>query len=150
MTGPTLFFSALEHKVILVGHKVTLGRITCPVDRLPAKSSVTQAMSFLRHWEIYRVRITLVRERQIARRSRAPLDEFPVAYSWRVALQHCPLPLRQSPRIVRETASSGKDFLSGQPNGRGVKDFHLPSQAANPLAGFEVTTEASRREDGIT
>src|SRR6266851_686685 len=100
-------------------------------------------MSFLRHWEIYRVRTPrLVRERQTARRSRAhPLDEFPVGYFWRVALQHCPLPLRQPPRIVRETVNEGKNFLSGQPNGRSVKDFHLPSQAANPLAGFEVTTE---------
>jgi hypothetical protein len=97
-------------------------------------------MSFLRHWEIYRVR-RLVREQQTARRSRAhPLDEFPVGYSWRVALQQCPLPLRQPSRIVGETVNQGKNFLSGQPNGRSVKDFHLPSQAAAPLAGFEVTT----------
>jgi hypothetical protein len=99
-------------------------------------------MSFLRHWEIYRVAaLLLVRERQTARRSRAyPLDEFPVGYSWRVALQHCPLPLRQLRRIVSDTVISGKNFLSGQPYGRSVKDFYLPSQAANPLAGFEVTT----------
>ena len=98
-------------------------------------------MSFLRHWEIYRVRKTLVRERQTARRSRAhPLDEFPAGYSWRVALQQCPLPLRQLPRIVSDTVSSGKNFLSGQPNDRSVKDFHLSSQAANPLAGFDPTT----------
>jgi hypothetical protein len=100
------------------------------------------SMSFLRHWEIYRVAaLPLVRERQTARRSRAhPLDEFPVGYSWRVALQHCPLPLRQLPHIVGETVNQGKIFLSGQPNGRSVKDFHLPSQAANPLAGFDPTT----------
>src|SRR5712691_7621604 len=98
-------------------------------------------MSFLRHWEIYRVRKTLVRERQTARRSRAhPLDEFPVGYSWRVALQQSPLPLRQLRRIVRETVNQGKNFLSRQPSDRSVKDFHLPSQAADPLAGFEVTT----------
>jgi hypothetical protein len=98
-------------------------------------------MSFLRHWGIYRVSKTLVRERQSARRSRAhPLDEFPVGYSWRVALQQSPLPLRQLQRIVSGTVNQGKDFLSGQPNGRSVKDFHLPSQATDPLAGFEVTT----------
>jgi len=97
-------------------------------------------MSFLRHWEIYRVR-ALVRERQTARRSRAhPLDEFPVGYSWRVALQQCPLPLRQPPRIVSGTVISGKNFLSRQPSDRSVKDFYLSSQAADPLAGFEVTT----------
>jgi hypothetical protein len=49
-------------------------------------------------------------------------------------------PLRQPRRIVRETVNQGKNFLSGQPNGRSVKDFHLPSQAANPLAGFDPTT----------
>lgn len=82
-----------------------------------------------------------MRERQTARRSRAhPLDEFPVGYSWRVALQQRPLPLRQPPRIVRATVFSGKNFLSGQPNGRSVKDFHLPSQATDPLAGFDPTT----------
>jgi hypothetical protein len=71
-------------------------------------------MSFLRHWKIYRVRalLLLVRERHTARRSRAhPLDEFPVGYSWRVALQQCPLPLRQPPRIVRETVNQGKIFF---------------------------------------
>jgi len=82
-----------------------------------------------------------VRERQTARRSRAhPLDEFPVGYSWQVALQQSPLPLHQLRRIVRGTVNQGKNFLSGQPNGRSVKDFNLPSQAAAPLAGFEVTT----------
>ncbi len=82
-----------------------------------------------------------MRERQTARRSRAhPLDEFPVGYSWRVALQQSPLPLRQLRRIVRKTINQGKNFLSGQPNGSSVKDFHLLSQAANPLAGFQVTT----------
>lgn len=70
-------------------------------------------MSFLRHGEIYRVAaLPLVRERQTARRSRAhPLDEFPVGYSWRVALQQRPLPLRQLRRIVRGTVFSGKNFL---------------------------------------
>ena len=99
-------------------------------------------MSFLRHWEIYRVRVPLlVRERQTARRSRAhPLDEFPVGYSWRVALQQRPLPLRQLRHIVSATVISGKNFLAGQPNGRSVKDFNLPSQAADPLAGFDPTT----------
>ncbi len=98
-------------------------------------------MSFLRHWEIYRTGTLLVRERQTARRSRPhPFDEFPVGYSWRVALQQCPLPLRQPRRIVSETVNQGKNFLSGQSTGRSVKDFHLPSQAADPLAGFEVTT----------
>jgi hypothetical protein len=67
-----------------------------------------------------------VRERQIVRRSRAhPLDEFPVGYSWRVALQQRPLPLRQLRRIVRETVNQGKNFLSGQPNARSVKRLSL-------------------------
>ncbi len=48
-------------------------------------------------------------ERQTARRSRAhPLDEFPVGYSWRVALQQRPLPLRQPRRIVQKTVGPGQ------------------------------------------
>src|SRR5207244_10256398 len=65
------------------------------------------------------------------------LPIFPVGYSWRVALQQGPLPLRQLRPIVRETVNQGKNFLSGQSTGRSVKVFYLPSQAADPLAGFE-------------
>jgi hypothetical protein len=69
-------------------------------------------MSFLRHWEIYRVSaLLLVRERQSAGRSRAhPLDEFPVGYSWRVALQQRPLPLRQPPLIVENLSVQRKIY----------------------------------------
>jgi len=34
----------------------------------------------------------------------------------------------------------GKNFLSRQPSGRSVKDFHLPSQAAAPFGGFDPST----------
>ena len=52
-----------------------------------------------------------MRERQTGCRSRAhPLDEFPVGYSWRVALQQSPLPLRQPPRIVGATVISGQEL----------------------------------------
>ena len=53
-----------------------------------------------------------MRERQTGHRSRAhPLDEFPVGYSSRVALQQRPFPLRQPPRIVSGTFNQGKNFF---------------------------------------
>lgn len=73
-------------------------------------------MSFLRDKGIYRSDERLG-ERQIDRRSPAHrLDEFPVGYSWRVALQHCPLPLHQPRLIVRERSVEGKNFF--RPGGR--------------------------------
>src|SRR5258705_1554631 len=85
-------------------------------------------MSFLRHWEIYRVS-TLLRERQTGRRSRAhPLDEFPVGYSSRVALHHCPLPLRHRRALSEELSIRARTFfcceqlsLSGLAHDRGSK-----------------------------
>jgi len=39
------------------------------------------------------------------------LDEFPVGYSWRVALQHGPRPLHQ-PRLIMEKPSiAGKNYF---------------------------------------
>ena len=74
------------------------------------------SMSFLRHREIYQVSEASFRDRELKRarpRGHAPahrLDESPVGYSWRVALQQSPLPLhqpadtlRQSPGELQET-----------------------------------------------
>jgi hypothetical protein len=78
-----------------------------------------------------------VRERRTGRRSRAhPLDEFPVGYSWQVALQQSPLPLRQLPRIVRETviprqavslAVMDQPFIPGKPGERTMKGWYKES-----------------------
>ena len=38
-------------------------------------------------------------------------DESPVGYSWRVALQHCSLPLHQPRLIVGERSVEGKNFF---------------------------------------
>jgi hypothetical protein len=75
-------------------------------------------MSFLRHQETHQS------DRQLSKRARpdghALLahrdDESPVGYSWRVALQRCPLPLHQPRLIVGERSVEGKNFF--QPSGR--------------------------------
>ena len=70
-------------------------------------------MSFLRHWEIYRSDEWLdLRERR--RKPPLPahrLDEFPIGYSWRVALQHCPFPLHRSRLIVEQRSIDGKNYF---------------------------------------
>ncbi len=75
-------------------------------------------MSFLRHREIYRsdVRISDVRIMEWERQPFLPLpahrlDEFPVGYSWRVALQQSPLPLHQPRLIVGELSVEGKNYF---------------------------------------
>ena len=72
-------------------------------------------MSFWRHKEIYQ---SDEQERQRAQsrdnRNHAlahRLDEFPVGYSWRVALQQSSLPLHQPRLIVRERSVEGKNFF---------------------------------------
>ena len=70
-------------------------------------------MSFLRHREIYRSDEGLMEwERQ---RLLSPpahrLDEFPVGYSWRVALRQSSLPLHQPRLIVRERSVEGKNYF---------------------------------------
>lgn len=67
-------------------------------------------MSFPRHKEIYRSDEGLrLRERQDTCRPRPHrVDEFPVGYSWRVALQQSPLPLHQPRLILRKQSVEGK------------------------------------------
>jgi hypothetical protein len=68
-------------------------------------------MSFLRDKEIYQSDKVL-RERQHNCRPRPHrLDEFPVGYSWRVALQQSPLPLHQPRLIVRKQSVEGKNHF---------------------------------------
>ena len=71
------------------------------------------SMSFLRHKEICRsAEGFVVRERQrLLSLPTHRLDEFPVGYSWRVALQQSPLPLHQPRLIVRERSVEGKNFF---------------------------------------
>jgi hypothetical protein len=59
-------------------------------------------MSFLRHQEIYQVSHPSFRDKLLLERAQPHgralthrLDESPVGYSWRVALQQSPLPLHQ-------------------------------------------------------
>lgn len=66
------------------------------------------SMSFLRHREIYQVSEASFRDRELKRarpRGHAPahrLDESPVGYSWRVALQQSPLPLHQPAATLQQ------------------------------------------------
>ena len=74
-------------------------------------------MSFHRHLEIYHpmsicwlrkdlsVEGATVESRSLAHR----LDESPVGYSWRDALQQSPLPLHQPRLIVRERSAEGNN-----------------------------------------
>ena len=66
-------------------------------------------MSFLRHREIYQVLETCSVDELLFERARPSdhalthrLDESPVGYSWRVALQQSPLPLHQPLPTLRQ------------------------------------------------
>jgi len=69
-------------------------------------------MSFLRHQETHQSdqRFTK-RARPLGHALAHRVDESPVGYSWRVALQHCPLPLHQPRLIVGERSVEGKNFF---------------------------------------
>ena len=75
-------------------------------------------MSFLRHGEPHQADERLQASEQLNERAR-PLghalahrgDESPVGCSWRVALQHSPIPLNQPRLIVRERSVEGKNFF---------------------------------------
>jgi len=69
-------------------------------------------MSFLRHQETHQSdqRFTK-RARPLGHALAHRADESPVGYSWRVALQHCPLPLHQPRLIVGERSVEGKNFF---------------------------------------
>ena len=67
-------------------------------------------MSFLRHQEIYQVSIRNFGNDLFNERARLSdhalthrLDESPIGYSWRVALQQSPLPLHQSAATLRQS-----------------------------------------------
>ena len=72
-------------------------------------------MSFLRHREIYQVSEHRFRDGEMKRarpRGHAPthrLDESPVGYSWRVALQQSPLPLHQPSATLRQSPGDLQD-----------------------------------------
>jgi len=76
-------------------------------------------MSFLRHKEIYRsdgAETLRGRQRELSPPPHR-LDEFPVGYSWRVALQQSPLPLRQPRLIVHIRSVDGKNLFSAWADG---------------------------------
>ena len=70
-------------------------------------------MSFLRDREIYRsdVRIMEWERQPLLPLPAHRVDEFPVGYSWRVALQQSPLPLHQPRLIVYMQSVEGKVFF---------------------------------------
>src|SRR5215470_1005813 len=71
-------------------------------------------MSFRRHMEIYRIDgVSECWERQAELSLPAHrIDEFPVGYSWRVALQQSPLPLHQPRLILLRRSVEGKNNQS--------------------------------------
>ena len=75
-------------------------------------------MSFLRHREPHQADEQLKSSELSDERARPfghalahPADESPVGYSWRVALQHCPLPLHQPRLIVSKRSVEGNNFF---------------------------------------
>ena len=73
-------------------------------------------MSFLRHREIYQVLEPSLPDLLFIERARPSghalthrLDESPVGYSWRVALQQSPLPLHQPPATLRQSPGDLQD-----------------------------------------
>lgn len=73
-------------------------------------------MSFLRHQEIYQVSQPSCESEQVKRARPCGhalthrLDESPVGYSWRVALQQSPLPLHQPRLIVQKQSVNTRLF----------------------------------------
>ena len=74
-------------------------------------------MSFLRHQEIYQVSEhcfgarELKRARPLGHALAHRLDESPVGYSWRGALQQSPLPLRQPAATLRQSSGEMQDSI---------------------------------------
>ena len=74
-------------------------------------------MSFLRHKEIYQVSKhcfgarELKRARPLGHALAHRLDESPVGYSWRVALQQSPLPLRQPAATLRQSSGEMQESI---------------------------------------
>ena len=75
-------------------------------------------MSFLRHREPHQADAGLHAGDLLNERARPfghalahRADESPVGCSWRVALQHCPIPLNQPRLIVGERSVKGKNFF---------------------------------------
>jgi hypothetical protein len=76
-------------------------------------------MSFLRHREIYQVsqqrdsEFLFERARPNGHAPSHRLDESPIGYSWRVALQQSPLPLHQPKLTLRQPAANFNQRLAG-------------------------------------
>ena len=75
-------------------------------------------MSFLRHREPHQADEQLKSSELLDERARPfghalahPADESLVGYSWRVALQHCPLPLHQPRLIVSKRSVENNNFF---------------------------------------
>lgn|SRR5262252_6048679 len=97
-------------------------------------------MSFLRHRETHQADEQLKSSDLLNERARPfghalahPADESPVGYSWRVALQHCPLPLHQPRLIVSNRSVKGNN--SFRP-GDGVAELFVSLMGCVPQGGW--------------
>src|SRR5215470_11029115 len=112
-------------------------------------------MSFRRHMEIYRIDgVSECWERQAELSLPAHrIDEFPVGYSWRVALQQSPLPLHQPRLILLRRSVEGKNNQSPRLEGlnsvshsrgalhSGLLPWQLrPSKQRNPTKKRQLVT----------
>ena len=76
-------------------------------------------MSFLRHREIYQVSEPGFRDKELKRARPLGhalthrLDESPVGYSWRVALQQSPLPLHQPAATLQQWRGELQESIRG-------------------------------------
>ena len=104
-------------------------------------------MSFLRHREPHQADEQLKSSDLLNERARPfghalahPADESPVGYSWRVALQHCLLPLHQPRLIVSNRSVKGNN--SFRP-GDGVAELFVSLMGCVPQGGWRLNSQFS-------
>ena len=102
-------------------------------------------MSFLRHREPHQPDEQLKADGLLNQRARPfghalahPADESPVGYSWRVALQHCPL--HQPRLIVSKRSVEGNNMF---PPGAGVAELFVSLMGCTSLRRWRASVPES-------
>ena len=113
-------------------------------------------MSFLRHREIYQVRELSFADELLLKRARPRghalahrLDESPVGYSWRVALQQSPRPLHQPLPTLRQCLGELQEGIrcNGDPHLNSLSHFRGAPQT--PIIA-STTGVVCRCEEGAS
>ena len=106
-------------------------------------------MSFLRHREIYQVSEPSFADELLLERARPRghalthrLDESPVGYSWRVALQQSPLPLHQPLPTLRQCLGELQESIRWNMNPTLTRCLTLGAHPIPQPAGWGYFTPA--------